>query len=173
MGDSGQFFRGTTIAQDGRFKDKEALLMKSMKFPVEFDTKVDMRKVELAVMKPWIAKKVVELLGFEDDVLIEYISGLLENEEDPMVDAKKLQLLLTGFLEKKTPIFMQALWGLLLSAQKNPLKVPTELLEEKKKEMKEREAQEAIKRRNEESNGSALDDIRRRERDERDGRGGG
>lgn len=47
-------------------------------------TQVDMRKVELAVMKPWIAKKVVELLGFEDDVLIEYISGLLENDEDPV-----------------------------------------------------------------------------------------
>ena len=41
-----------------------------------------MRKVELAVMKPWIAKKVVELLGFEDDVLIEYINGLLESDED-------------------------------------------------------------------------------------------
>jgi hypothetical protein len=27
----------------------------------------------MAVMKPWIAKKVIELLGFEDDVLIEYI----------------------------------------------------------------------------------------------------
>lgn len=43
-----------------------------------------MRKVELAVMKPWIAKKIIELLGFEDDVLIEYIIGLLENDEDPV-----------------------------------------------------------------------------------------
>jgi hypothetical protein len=33
----------------------------------------------MAVMKPWIAKKVIELLGFEDDVLIEYIHSLLED----------------------------------------------------------------------------------------------
>lgn len=41
-----------------------------------------MRKVELSVIKPWIAKKIVELLGFEDDVLIEYVSGILEDEEN-------------------------------------------------------------------------------------------
>jgi hypothetical protein len=35
-----------------------------------------------AVMKPWIAKKVIELLGFEDDVLIEYIHSLLEDPEN-------------------------------------------------------------------------------------------
>ena len=45
---------------------------------------VDMRKVELAVMKPWIAKKVVELLGFEDEVLIEYINSMLEDTDNPV-----------------------------------------------------------------------------------------
>jgi hypothetical protein len=43
-----------------------------------------MRKVEIAVMKPWIAKKVIELLGFEDDVLIEYINSLLEDPDNPV-----------------------------------------------------------------------------------------
>lgn len=43
-----------------------------------------MRKVELAVMKPWIAKRVIELLGFEDDVLIEYINSLLEDQDNPV-----------------------------------------------------------------------------------------
>jgi serine/arginine repetitive matrix protein 1 len=38
----------------------------------------------MAVMKPWIAKKVIELLGFEDDVLIEYIHSLLEDPENPV-----------------------------------------------------------------------------------------
>jgi hypothetical protein len=38
-------------------------------------------------------------------------------------------------------------WDLLLSAQSNPLRVPTALLEEKKREMKEREQQEALRRR--------------------------
>lgn len=39
---------------------------------------------QMAVMKPWIAKKVIELLGFEDDVLIEYIHSLLEDPENPV-----------------------------------------------------------------------------------------
>lgn len=45
---------------------------------------VDMRKVELSVMKPWIAKKVIELLGFEDEVVIEYVCGLLEDTSNPV-----------------------------------------------------------------------------------------
>ncbi|GAA5918208.1 hypothetical protein JCM1841_005303 [Sporobolomyces salmonicolor] len=163
------FFRGTSTDQDPRFKDKQAMLLKKMQFPPSFDQKVDMRKVEIAVMKPWIAKKTVELLGFEDDVLIEYINSLLEDTDNPIVDAKNLQVLLTGFLEKKTPTFMESLWTLLLSAQSNPLRVPTELLEEKKREMRERETQEAIKRRQAEQ----LDEVRRREREGRAGPAGG
>lgn len=203
MADSGMF-KGTTSAQDGRFKDKEALLIKSMTFPSEFDIKVDMRKVELSVLKPWIAKTTIELLGFEDDVLIEYVSEILEDQENrvssnlshsslarsgstvccvglygnqrliafmlnlQLVDAKKMQVLLTGFLEKKTPVFMQSLWTLLLSAQSNPLRVPTQFLEEKKKEMREREAAEAVKRRAEESQQLSFNEMRNRERGERD-----
>lgn len=47
-------------------------------------SQVDIRKVEMAVMKPWITKKVIELLGFEDDVLLEYIFSLLEDNENPV-----------------------------------------------------------------------------------------
>lgn len=43
-----------------------------------------MRKVELSVMRPWIAKKTMDLLGFEDEVVIEYVSGLLEDEANPV-----------------------------------------------------------------------------------------
>jgi len=32
------------------------------------------------VIKPWIARRVTELLGFEDEVLINFIYGLLEGE---------------------------------------------------------------------------------------------
>ncbi|KAL7340291.1 PWI domain-containing protein, partial [Rhodotorula toruloides] len=141
------FFRGTSLDQDPRFKDKQSALLRKTQFPPSFDTKVswrdnalqtivDMRKVEMGVMKPWITKKVIELLGFEDDVLIEYIYSLLEDPENPVVDGKNMQILLTGFLESKTAAFMNHLWDLLLSAQSNPLRVPTELLEEKKREMR-------------------------------------
>jgi serine/arginine repetitive matrix protein 1 len=45
-----------------------------------------MRKVNLQVIRPWVAKKVVELVGFEDEVLIEYAMGLLEDQSKPVND---------------------------------------------------------------------------------------
>lgn len=46
--------------------------------------KVDMRKVNLNVIRPWIAKKIVELVGFEDEVVVEYAMGLLEDKQQPV-----------------------------------------------------------------------------------------
>ncbi len=43
--------------------------------------KVDMRKVNLEVIRPWVAKKVTELVGFEDEVVVEYAMGLLEDQK--------------------------------------------------------------------------------------------
>jgi len=42
-----------------------------------------MSKVNRAVMEPWIAKRVTELLGLEDEVLINFIYGLLEGKVSP------------------------------------------------------------------------------------------
>lgn len=46
--------------------------------------KVDMRKVNLQVIRPWIAKKVIELSGLEDELVVEYAMGLLEDEAQPV-----------------------------------------------------------------------------------------
>ena len=43
-----------------------------------------MRKVNLTVIRPWIVKKVVELVGFEDEVVVEYAMGLLEDDSQPV-----------------------------------------------------------------------------------------
>lgn len=43
-----------------------------------------MRKVNLQVLRPWIVKRVVELLGFEDEVVVEYAMGLLEDKANPV-----------------------------------------------------------------------------------------
>ena len=43
-----------------------------------------MRKVNLQIMRPWIANKVTELVGFEDEVVIEYAMGLLEDTSQPV-----------------------------------------------------------------------------------------
>ncbi|KAJ3824446.1 PWI domain-containing protein, partial [Lentinula raphanica] len=136
------FFKGTSADQDRRFSDKELKLLKSMKFPADFEKKVglvaivDMRKVNLTVIRPWIAKKVVELVGFEDEVVVEYAMGLLEDKQEPTPDPRKMQINLTGFLTKDTPAFMAALWKLLLEAQADQTGVPRTFVEEKKEELR-------------------------------------
>lgn len=39
-----------------------------------------MAKVKMDVIRPWIANRVTELLGFEDEVLINFIYGLLDGK---------------------------------------------------------------------------------------------
>lgn len=41
---------------------------------------VDMEKVCLDTIKPWISEKITKMLGIEDDVVIEFIFNMLENE---------------------------------------------------------------------------------------------
>ena len=50
-------------------------------------------------MKPWIHEKLVEILGFEDDVVIDYAINQLEETNNP--DPKAVQINLTGFLNAK------------------------------------------------------------------------
>ncbi|KAF8155979.1 PWI domain-containing protein [Crassisporium funariophilum] len=168
MADAG-FFKGTSADQDRRFSDKEVKLLKSIKFPAEFDKKVDMRKVNLAVIRPWIAKKIIELIGFEDEVVVEYAMGLLEDEQQPTPDPRKMQINLTGFLTKDTPEFMSSLWKLLLEAQSDVTGVPRTFVEQKKEEM--RKAREGDTRAIDERDRRArLDELRD---GDRGGRGGG
>lgn len=44
-----------------------------------------MTKVNLEVIKPWITQRVTEILGFEDDVVIEFIFNQLEEKVMSMV----------------------------------------------------------------------------------------
>lgn len=106
----------------------------------------------------WISGKVTEILGAEDDVVIELIFNLIEGPRhvranpnipksrdsqrttltpviDSQPDIKSLQIQLTGFLDKDTAPFCKDLWKLFLSAQDSPQGVPKELLEAKKLEL--------------------------------------
>ncbi|RDA83778.1 hypothetical protein CP532_5200 [Ophiocordyceps camponoti-leonardi (nom. inval.)] len=116
----------------------DARLLKSTKFPPEFNQKVDMEKVNLQVMKKWITKRISEILGNEDDVVIELCFNLIEASRYP--DIKSLQIQLTGFLDKDTATFCKELWNLLLSGQSSPQGVPKELLEAKKLELMQERA---------------------------------
>ncbi|TQV97253.1 PWI domain mRNA processing protein [Cordyceps javanica] len=128
----------------------DARLLKTTKFPPEFSKKVDMQKVNLGVMKKWIASRISEILGNEDDVVIEMCFNLVDGPRYP--DIKALQIQLTGFLDKDTATFCRELWKLFLSAQDSPQGVPKELLEAKKLELMQEKLEQ----------GKAGDDARKR-----------
>lgn len=48
-----------------------------MKFPPHFNTKIDMTKVHLPSFKKWINNQVMDILKFEDDIVCDFIYGLL------------------------------------------------------------------------------------------------
>lgn len=83
------YFQGTNLNQDTRFSDKEKKLLKQMKFADVLSKKVDMSKVKLEVLRPWISSKITQLLNLEDDVVEEYVVNQLEEEKYP--SAKKMQ----------------------------------------------------------------------------------
>ncbi|CAM4821354.1 unnamed protein product [Rotaria magnacalcarata] len=149
MADAG-FFKGTSAEQDSRFANKQKKLLKQMKFPDNIDVKIDMLKVKLDVLKSWITKRLQELLGIEDDVVIEFVFNQLEDKNP---DPKMMQINLTGFLGgSKARLFIGELWKHLASAQSSPDGIPAEFVEMKKREL--------LKRMEEDDR---LRDIRKRE----------
>ncbi|KAF2750640.1 PWI domain-containing protein [Sporormia fimetaria CBS 119925] len=107
--------------------------LRATKFPPEFDQKVDLTKVNTDVMKVWIAARITEILGDEDDVVVETCFNLLEQDRYPKI--KEIQIQLEGFLNKECAAFCKDLWNKMLDAQNNETGVPKDLLEAKKMEI--------------------------------------
>lgn len=57
-----------------------------------------MDRVNLDVLKPWITAKLNDILGLEDDVVIEYVFSQLEEKS---LNPKVMQINLTGFLNAR------------------------------------------------------------------------
>lgn len=55
--------------------------LKATKFPPEFDRKVDIEKVNIDLMKKWIAQKITDILGDEDDIVVETCYNLIEQNQ--------------------------------------------------------------------------------------------
>ena len=62
-------------------RSKEKQLLKTMKFPKEYESPVDLKLIKWEAVKPWIAQRTTELLGMEDEVLISYIFEQLEGKQ--------------------------------------------------------------------------------------------
>lgn len=122
-----QNFRGSTLQQDGRFNDKDAKLMESIKFPSSFSTKINMDCVNLDAIRLWVSQTTTSMLGgIEDDILNSLIMNLLQQ---PNVNPKMIQIQITPFLESKASSFMMILWQLLMQAQESTDGIPPTLRE--------------------------------------------
>lgn len=141
---AGNFFRGTTVDQDGRWgKSDEKLMAKMQKagrFAAILDTKIDIKKVNIDIISKWVSEKTIEVLGFEDEIVINLVINMLQSEK---LHGKKMQLDVTGFLEKGAGQFVEELWTLLVDAQSQPNGIPEAFIRKKKEEILRR--QEAIK----------------------------
>jgi len=128
------FYRGTNTDQDTRFTDKEKKLLKQMMFEGILETKVDLNKINIDVIKPWITVKLNDILGYEDDVVIEYVFTQLEEQN---LNPKVMQINLTGFLNaRRSREFMGELWSILVEAQSSPNGIPPSMVEKKVQELK-------------------------------------
>ena len=121
-----------------------------------------MKKVNLDVIKPWISNRITELLGLEDEVLIDYTCTLLEEKDQ---DPKRMQINLTGFLENNTKLFITELWNLLLSAQDSVGGIPAIFIEQKKQELRKKKELEDTRR---SQRDNVMDTIRQKRADEVD-----
>jgi len=101
---------------------------------------VDPKKVAMDAIRPWVANRITEILGFEDEVLIGYAFGLLDDKES--LNPRELQLNMDVFLEAEAPHFVSDLWRLLLSAQASPGGIPAEFLEQKKAELRQKKEED-------------------------------
>eukprot|EP00871_Galdieria_phlegrea_P004284 jgi/Galph1/4857/GphlegSOOS_G3517.1 len=172
------FFRGTSFEQDTRFSNKWKKLLESTKFPDIYTQYVNIKLVKLEAIRSWISNRLQQLLGFEDEVVAEFVFSYLESSENP--DPREMHLSLSGFLEDKTEGFMKELWSLLLEAQNEATVsqgkvvsagVPRSLLEWTKKEFEERRKEtETLESLLRQQVGNVAQDRTDRSEDERHGR---
>ena len=137
-------------ATDSKLLNK---LTKAGKFSAILETKVNLKKINLDVISKWIHEKIVELVNFEDEILINLIVNMLQGEE---VDGKVLQLNITGFLGKESKAFVEELWTLMLDAMNQPSGIPSLFIERKKQEILKRQERSSRKMTNEEATQSAI-----------------
>ncbi|KAH0474184.1 MAG: hypothetical protein KVP17_000029 [Porospora cf. gigantea B] len=138
---SAGFYRGTTHDQTPYFADKQKKELDETTWPVHFDEPLDLERVHLQVVRPWIGQKVRSLLGYEDDIVTLYCVQLLEKtgvEDGDRVCPKKMTVSLRGFLpEGKALKYVSDLWSLLLQAQSSKHGVPQELVDCKLRDVEE------------------------------------
>jgi serine/arginine repetitive matrix protein 1 len=80
---SGTMFRGTNVEQDCRWGRAEKKLLQAMEkngtFAAILETKVDLKKINIDIMSKWVTERIVQLFGFEDEIVINLIINMLNS----------------------------------------------------------------------------------------------
>lgn len=58
--------------------DVDKRLLRTTKFPPEFNVKVDMQKVNVPLIQKWTSEEITRILHGEDDVVIDLVSNILQ-----------------------------------------------------------------------------------------------
>ena len=167
---------GVSYQQDPFLRNKQKKLFASRSWPNDFSEKVDISRVSIESLRPWVEKRVNQLLGTEDEIVYEYCIAQLEafDPVEKTIDPREVQINLEGFLgEEKAAVFMKELWNLMLSAQVHPLGVPQQLIEQQRlaEEEKKRvvvELKREVERKKETMRREQEESILKRERERRD-----
>uniref|UniRef100_A0A0K0ERJ9 PWI domain-containing protein n=1 Tax=Strongyloides stercoralis TaxID=6248 RepID=A0A0K0ERJ9_STRER len=139
----GKLFKmnGTSFRREGgtdtKFTDKEKKMLNKIKFEKVLDTKIEnLSKIDFDLLRPWISKKIIEMIGVEDDIVENLIVTSLQSGTDP----KLLQMNLAGFFNARNArIFMGEFWNLLIEASNSKDGIPQALIDLKLSEVKEKE----------------------------------
>ncbi|KAK9447666.1 PWI domain-containing protein [Limtongia smithiae] len=121
--------------------DADRRRVRATRFPREFDVHVDLAKVNLPVMRVWIAQRLDDTAN-GDDIATEYILSLFD--DDTTYDIKALQIQLEGLLPNPADAaaFCMDLQTLMLDAQTTVSGVPKRLVAERREQWRrERERQ--------------------------------
>ncbi|GAB66223.1 splicing factor, partial [Plasmodium cynomolgi strain B] len=156
MRGAGGFYKGTNTEQTPYFGDKEKKLIEKMTWPEIYNQKIDLTKINLDVVGKWIHKRLIEILGFEDDILYEYcVSQLrldqegIDDESENFLNSKRLKINLTGFIgNKKSEVFLQELLELLISNEQNEMQIVESEMEAKRIEIEQVRKENELLQRN-------------------------
>lgn len=61
--------------------DVDKRLLRTTKFPPEFNVKVDMTKVNFPVIKTWVKDEIAKILGSDDDVVTNTVFNLVDGPQ--------------------------------------------------------------------------------------------
>lgn len=94
-------FRGVSLEQDGRWSKSDEKLLQQMtkegKFPAIFDTKITLKRINMAVINRWIQQRVLQLTGVDDDIIVNTIVNILQT---PDISPKRMQISVSAFLPR-------------------------------------------------------------------------